>query len=123
LAEDDEEFVEILQSFLLERGYECQIVNDGLECVTMLRRFEPDILVLDNDLLWGGAEGVLARMRSDPHLCRAAVIFMSGEITQALARALTGPPIVAHLKKPFALRELLSAIDTAQRQIKQEACA
>jgi DNA-binding response OmpR family regulator len=122
LAEDDEEFVELLQPFLSERGYECEAVNDGLRCLSMLRQFEPDILVLDNDLLWGGAEGVLVQMRSEPSFCRIAVIFTSGEITPSLARVVAGPPVVAHLEKPFSLRELLSVIDTAHRQAKQEAC-
>lgn len=123
LADEDDEFLEILQSFLFNRGYQCEVTHSGLECLALLRRFEPDILVLGNDLLWGGAEGVLARMREEPCFRRIPVIFTSGDRAENRSRDLVSPSVVAHLEKPFALRHLLSAINAAGRRAEQEVFA
>jgi DNA-binding NtrC family response regulator len=65
LADPDEVLLEIVQSFLFDRGHEAEVASNGLECMSWLRQFVPDVLVLDQDLLWGGSDGVLARMIDD----------------------------------------------------------
>ena len=46
LADDDDEFLEILQPFLFQRGYECRATNSGTDCLDLLHDFQPDILML-----------------------------------------------------------------------------
>lgn len=123
LTNEDDEFLEIMQSFLFDRGYQCKATHSGLECLALLRSFEPDVLVLDHELLWGGADGVLARMREETCLGRIPVIFMTGERAQIRSREITRPPVVSHLEKPFSLHELLRAINAVGRQAGREVYA
>jgi CheY-like chemotaxis protein len=120
LADEDDEFLEILQSFLFDRGYQCEVTHSGLECLALLRRFAPDLLVLDNDLLWGGADGVLSRMWEEPCLRRIPVIFTSGERAETRSQSLNSSPVVTQLVKPFSLRQLLAAIHAAGQPEAQE---
>jgi CheY-like chemotaxis protein len=111
IADDDEAFLEILQSYLWDRGHEAEIASDGLECITILRDFAPDVLLLERDLLWGGSDGVLAQMRDDPLIPRIPVILMTDSPEEF--DALTNPIVVALLRKPFRLSDLLEQIASA----------
>jgi CheY-like chemotaxis protein len=51
---------------------------DGLDCVMKLRQIEPDVLVLEATLLWGGWDGVLARMREESDLPTPPVLLLPG---------------------------------------------
>ena len=48
-----------------EYDYNVETVSSGLECLHHIRRWRPDVLVLEHYLPWGGGDGVLARMREE----------------------------------------------------------
>jgi DNA-binding response OmpR family regulator len=113
LADADEVHLEIVQSFLWDRGHEAEIATDALECLSILREFLPDVLVLDRDLLWGGSEGVLAAMHNDPLLPEISVVLTTdGELEEPLIGLARLP--LACLAKPYRLGDLLWRINTAQ---------
>lgn len=114
LADRDQFFLEIVQSFLWDRGHEAEIACDGIECWALLREFAPDIVVLGDGLLWGGCEGVLAKMRDDPLLSKLPVILTGDRQVREELVALSTLP-AACLVKPYRLGELLSHIDAASR--------
>lgn len=103
--------MEILQSFLWDHGHEAELAGNGLECLTVLRAFSPEVLILDHDLLWGGGDGVLAHMGEDPELSRVPVILIADDDLSHRV----GAHVVAWLKKPFRLSDLLARIDSIGR--------
>jgi DNA-binding response OmpR family regulator len=114
LADTDDIFLEIVQSFLWDRGHEAEIATDGLECISILREFVPDALVIDRDLVWGGPDGVLDLMAEDRLLSNIPVILTAdGRIDDELL-ARSGLPI-ACLTKPYRLGELLAHLNEAGR--------
>lgn len=50
---------------LRQAGFLVVAADDGIECIRKLRMTHPSVLVLDVDLLWGGADGALDLMRED----------------------------------------------------------
>jgi len=40
-------------------GHQVSVVSGGIECVARIQAEEPDLLILEAPLFWGGAEGVL----------------------------------------------------------------
>jgi CheY-like chemotaxis protein len=52
---------------LVEEGFRVAVVSSGLACLEALRSSPPEVLLLEQDLPWGG-DGVVARMREDPSL-------------------------------------------------------
>lgn len=111
IADADEAFLEILQSFLWDRGHEVEIASDGLECLSMLHEFLPAVVLLDRDLLWGGADGVIAQMCEDPNLADIPVILVTDDDRSEL------PPGNIHrrLRKPFRLADALACINSIGR--------
>ena len=76
IADGDELLLETLQSFLWDRGFEAEIAGNALECLTVLRAFEPDVLVLADELPWDG-EGAIVRMQNLSTLTRIPVILLA----------------------------------------------
>jgi CheY-like chemotaxis protein len=108
IADNDDFLLDTLQSFLWDRGHEAEIAADALECVTVLHEFVPDVLVLADELPWGGADGVMACMQDDPTLSRTAVVLLASngapESSAASSRSV--------LRKPFRLGELLFKLES-----------
>jgi CheY-like chemotaxis protein len=123
LADEDEEFLEIMQSFLFPRGFECLTTRSVLECLALIRRFKPEVLVLDDDLRRGGGVTVLCRMQKEPAFGQLPVIFTGGEDAPHRTERFLGRPVVAQLTKPFSLHQLLTAIHRVGRWESQEVSA
>ena len=110
VADGDAELCELYQMFLSDYGYEVETATDGLECLKKLREIRPSVLVLDLELHWGGADGVLAWLRQEHFLSELPVIltatagYRSAEVDSIRAK------VVARLFKPFAPDELLESL-------------
>lgn len=53
LADGDKEFLDVAQDYLSTLGHEVYIARNGLEAVAGLRRGLPNVVVLEQELLWG----------------------------------------------------------------------
>jgi two-component system, OmpR family, response regulator ResD len=113
IADADELFLAIAQAYLWERGYQVEVAADGPECLDTLREFEPDVLVLEDDLPGGGREGVLVPMQDDFRLSHIPVILIvaNGEEHEGAVRS----SVAACLCRPFQLNDLIHAIDAVGR--------
>lgn len=56
------------QERLQADGLDARLVFSGVDCVTALRDFHPDVLVLEPNIPWGGGDGVLAVRDEEPGL-------------------------------------------------------
>jgi CheY-like chemotaxis protein len=108
IAESDAELVAFLQRFLTRRGYAVETAAGGLECLEKLHRFRPQVLVLNVQLLWGGGDGVLARLREGGDVPPVPVV-----LTGADGNGPDAPPVVRRLLKPFSLADLLDSVHSA----------
>jgi CheY-like chemotaxis protein len=103
----------VYRHYLSRHGYEVEVAEGGVHCLEKLEQFQPDVLILDLNLPWGGGEGVLAVMRDRAHLCRIPVLLTSTVARpEALAR-LVSPPLVRVLNKPGSLLVLCQQVDAA----------
>ena len=105
LAEADHDLRDVCLSFLRRQGCQVDTANDGIECLAQLRRFVPDLLILDLKLPWGGGDGVLEMLREQPQ-------FLPNELYSRHRSlrpfdSLASPPFVLALTKPFSLSALL----------------
>jgi DNA-binding response OmpR family regulator len=113
IADADEVLLELLQSYFWDQGHEVEIAADALECMATLCHFVPDALVLDRELLWGGCDGVLAQMSDDPALAEIPTILITFDDPLDEFIVPSNPPLVARLRKPYRLSELLACINSA----------
>lgn len=111
LADLDQSLLCSLHECLTEKGIECVMAIDGLECVSVLQEMKPDVLVLGWGLLWGGSEGVMALAHEDPALASTPVIIMSEHDPRKEEARDWGMAFVGWLQKPFTPGELARRID------------
>ena len=113
IADGDEYRLDLYRRFFTACGYEVRAASEGLACLVELRRFPPDALVLDMDLPWGGGDGVLAHIRTDPRLRRTPIVVIHSLHGAEVALFATELPNIQIIKKPFRLHTLLEAISAA----------
>ena len=87
-------------------GYRVQTASDGLECLGKLRQYLPSLLILDMNLLWGGGDGVLARLRDWPEARETRVILIDAAEDKAHTCDCAGPPVIGSIRRPVRIAEL-----------------
>ncbi len=121
LAEADTDLATSYREFLGRSGVDVITASGGVECLALLRDWFPPVLVLDLDLPWGGAEGLLAHLREQRSCRRLPAVILTGQIAEELLpAALRAAPVVKYLCKPFRLSELLESIHGCMRGTGEE---
>ena len=113
ITDGNTELCEIYSYFLTKHGYEVETSADGLDCLAKLRRAKPAVLVLDQELRWGGSDGVLAWLRDESPTPGIPVILTTTSHSPRLLSELSGPPVMRCLQKPFSLAVLLESVCSA----------
>jgi DNA-binding response OmpR family regulator len=114
LAEPDHALVTSYQARLSKEGFEVQIVNNGLDCLNALHTFEPDVLVLEQELPWGGGDGVLDVMHDVYELPLVPVFIITSRDSFAhldVKQFFRRYPLVTHMQtKPVGSDELVRLV-------------
>jgi CheY-like chemotaxis protein len=110
IAETDRDLCDLYDRLFTHHGWQVRTSNGALDCLTQLRQHLPQLLILDGQLPWGGAEGLLAVMRDDPSLARIPVILTTTEAAPEAESGSAPPPVVQTLWKPFSLAVLLELV-------------
>jgi CheY-like chemotaxis protein len=100
LANPDPGAMYACRDHLVGEGFAVATAGDGLECLAQLRAFTPDALVLDMGLLWGGGDGVLARLRDGHDLPQVPLVLVSRQ--GHAGPAAPGWPLAACPDSPWA---------------------
>jgi hypothetical protein len=98
---------------MAELGYMVETAIGGVECLAKLRQRKSVVLVLEQNILWGGADGVLARMRDDDIPSVPVVLVCDG--TGDCAAECVDWPVACRLRKPHLLTDLIDAVTLAER--------
>ncbi len=113
LTDEDARILALHRWFFADEGYEVETAASGLECLAKVRLHDPDVVVLDWHLPWGGGAGVLACMR-EGSVTSAPVVLIG--VLEA-AHADFSPPVVTYMQKPFRLDALMGAVVGAAEQV------
>jgi CheY-like chemotaxis protein len=76
VADADEALLKSYQESLVAAGIAVVTAANGLECLAHLRCWQPDVLVLGDELPWGGSSGILALMAEEPDVAEAPVVVL-----------------------------------------------
>ena len=91
IADGDAERLELSRRFFEMCGHAVETAAGGIECLAKLRQFAPTVLLLEWDLPWGGADGVLACLRESPYLPQPGVV-LAAESGAAIPQS-AEPPV------------------------------
>ena len=109
-ADADQVLTELFARYFTRFGFDMRTSFSALDCVSQLRDYQPDVLVLDEDLLWGGANGVLAWLKVDGPLLRPRVVLAAGGTAAKYLSLQTALPSAHCLQRPFRLTTVLKHI-------------
>ncbi len=115
IADADGDLCELYRRFFSHLGWRVQTSGEGLACLAELRKDSFQLLILDRDVPWGGADGVLAIMREDPKLARVPVVLTVAAASRGVLVGLAAPPVVRAVAKPFSLNALLEVVRSEER--------
>jgi CheY-like chemotaxis protein len=108
VVEDDDATRELLEEILREEGYETAGAADGRQALILMRRWRPDLIVLD--LVMPKMDGWFfrAQQRQIEAIRDIPVIVMSARRPPWREEDLLDP--AAYLPKPFELRDFTSLV-------------
>ena len=115
IADADAAWLNICERGLCDSGFTVETAQNGLACLAQLQRDpQPDVLVLELDMPWGGGDGVLGVLREEARLLDHKVVIVTGRAPPDVLSARTGIPISCCLRKPFHLDDLLNSVGGAR---------
>jgi DNA-binding response OmpR family regulator len=117
VADRDVGVRDVYRLFLEGCGFEVDTASDALQCCAVLIERTPDAVVLEHGLLWGGADGVVARMREDWDVPSVPVVLIIHDVACDEVSNLVEDPVVACLRKPFRMNVLLRHLTGAEQGI------
>jgi len=115
IVEDETDIASFIEAELTCEGYRVDVANDGMQGLTLARKINPDLIILDR--LLPGLDGIefckRIRQHSDvPILMLTALDGIDDKVEGLDAGAND------YLAKPFSLRELLARVRAQLRQKK-----
>jgi DNA-binding response OmpR family regulator len=116
IAEADSGLARLYRNRLMDADCVARTAGTGLSCVAILRRFRPNLLVLGTDLLWGGAEGVLAVLDEEPDLRPEIVTVLARSRERGILRRLASYRIDGYQWKPVSPTRLVNLLNAMLAQ-------
>ncbi len=99
-------------AYFSDVGYWVDTAANGLDCLTTLRRAGADLLVLDQEILWGRGEGVLACLRGELQRDPIPVVLLAAILPAGALSQWLSPPVVRCFLKPFPIEVLHDSIES-----------
>ncbi len=114
VVDDEQEIVDVLSKVLGEQAnYEVRTAVNGFQAGMEAERFKPHVMLLDVHLGEGDIKQISSFVRGDDDLQMCKIIAMSGKLTDGQLAGMKGQGFDGFLKKPFAVRQVVEAIEHA----------
>lgn len=118
VVDDDRDVAQSIELSLRRRGFRVTLAHSGVEALKTLRRYRPDIVILD--ILMPGMSGldVCRHLRTDPNTLDLPIIFLTarGQEQDRIEGLRAGAD--DYLSKPFNLEELILRVKAVLRRAK-----
>ena len=99
-----------LLRFFAESGFLVAAAGNGLECLAKLIALEPDVLVIELGISWGGGDGVIARLNDGLPVGKKPLVLVMGDSPTRVLSARTGVAPCNCFPQPFRKADLLDRI-------------
>jgi DNA-binding response OmpR family regulator len=110
IVDDDEDFVRILKLWLVASGYDVVFAVDGVSAISVARRENPDVILVDIGLPAGDGFSVIERLAVIEELMFTPIIVITGKDPSAVQQRATRAGAKAVLLKPVNEEKLLTVI-------------
>jgi DNA-binding response OmpR family regulator len=120
VVDDDRDVAQSIELALRRRGFRVTIANSGVEALKTLRRYRPDLVVLDVLMPGMGGIEVCRRLRADANTADLPIIFLTarGRERDRIEGLRAGAD--DYLAKPFNLEELILRVKAVLRRFQRQ---
>jgi len=121
VVDDDPDIVELLKYNLSSEGYKVKSASNGIQAVSLVREFIPDLTILD--IMMPNMDGVetCRQIRSIPELANKFIIFLTARSEEYSEIAAFEMGADDYITKPIKPRALLSRINALfRREVKKD---
>jgi len=115
IIDDDEDYLELMSSFLQKEGYETKVLNDGKEAIPEILKFSPD-LVISDIMMPGITGGAILEAICENFGNKLPVIISSGT---SLKMKFPRSALVSHCPKPIDFPKLIQTIEQLLNKAEQ----
>ena len=119
VAEDDRDTAEGLTRLLRHMGFEAQACFAGLQCLTTLKDFQPQIVLLDIGMPEIDGYEIAKRIRESLPSNPPVLMALTGYGRPADRERTAQAGFACHLLKPVLASDLKAAIEQARRQLQR----
>lgn len=105
-----------ITEFLAFQGYKVIDTDNGYEAVKLARKYQPDVILCDINLLQADGYRVLATLQADRELANIPFIFLTAMAERSDLRLGMELGADDYITKPFTLEELLQSVKTQLRK-------
>lgn len=114
IADGEREVVETLERVLTEQtSYEIHTATTAFHAGMDCEKFKPHVLLLDLHIGDNDAKIIVDSVRKNDNLQFTKIVAMSSRLTEGQAQALRTQGFDSFLKKPFQVRQVVDAIESA----------
>ncbi|MEA3297588.1 MAG: response regulator [candidate division Zixibacteria bacterium] len=111
VIDDEPEITEIVETFLVESGYQVAVENSSAKVIEIARKFKPDIILLDIMMPGTDGYGVCQELKADTEFANVPIIFLTGkDKTDDMGRSFRSGGDM-FIKKPFSCDRLLEIVN------------
>ena len=107
IIEDEEVLLGLLQERLVQEGYQVDIAKDGQEGLGKIRKFKPDLILLDIIMPKMGGFEVMEEVNKDEELKTIPIIIVSN----------SGQPVELERAKKLGVRDWLIKTDFDPQEV------
>jgi DNA-binding response OmpR family regulator len=120
VVDDDHDVAQSIELALRRRAFRVTLAHSGVEALKTLRRYQPDLVILD--VLMPGMSGfdVCRRLRADPNTAHLPIVFLTarGQEQDRIEGLRAGAD--DYVGKPFNLEELILRVKAVLRRVGHE---
>lgn len=119
VVDDDRQVVDTLEKVLTDQtSYEVKTSINAFQAGMECERFRPHVLLMDIHVGENDARMLVDQVRKNEHLQFTKIIAMSGKLTDGQVQGLRPAGFDGFLKKPFQIRQVVEAIESATNLVR-----
>jgi DNA-binding response OmpR family regulator len=116
VVDDNETNLLLLRRILARRpGLDAQYETDGRRGLELIRKYRPDLVLLDLNLPSMDGVTIVRELRSHPATAATPILVISGDATTETKQRLHEAGVNDYLEKPLRIQALLDAINRILR--------